>query len=221
MLPTRQCRRWLNGTVFNESSSLEQESTWNYTGNCCTLIIQTQEIFQNTHLWIYSIYIHSFIQDISIVPHQVDYYSEVLPTTALILCRSWHTEVPKWWLEWDSNLWPSGRKAPNLPLSHHAHIFMTYNAWYDQRSIQGKCNTFAKHKHHRLGAYNQNVSMVTYFHWRSFLNWCCRSLKHELWTQQKLLKNLSLPSFMMISAILHAAIQNNSSTQAVIEILQT
>ena len=29
--------------------------------------------------------------------------------------------VPTWWLEWDSNLWPSRRKAPNLPLSHHAH----------------------------------------------------------------------------------------------------
>src|SRR6218665_2659105 len=28
---------------------------------------------------------------------------------------------PRWWLQWDSNLCPSGCKAPNLPQSHHAH----------------------------------------------------------------------------------------------------
>ena len=27
-------------------------------------------------------------------------------------------KVPTWRLEWLSNLWPSGRKAPNLPLNH-------------------------------------------------------------------------------------------------------
>jgi len=32
--------------------------------------------------------IHSFIQDISMVPLQAHYYSEALPLTALILCRS-------------------------------------------------------------------------------------------------------------------------------------
>ena len=32
--------------------------------------------------------VHSFIPDISIAPLQVHYYLEVLPTTALILCRS-------------------------------------------------------------------------------------------------------------------------------------
>jgi len=32
--------------------------------------------------------VHSFILDISIVPLQIYYYSEALPTTALILCRS-------------------------------------------------------------------------------------------------------------------------------------
>ena len=33
-------------------------------------------------------------------------------------------KVPTWRLEWDSNLQPSGWKAPNLPLSHHTpHIF--------------------------------------------------------------------------------------------------
>src|SRR6218665_635801 len=35
----------------------------------------------------------------------------------------WVKDLPKvltWWLEWDSNLRPSGRRAPNLPLSHHA-----------------------------------------------------------------------------------------------------
>jgi len=31
---------------------------------------------------------HSFIQDISITPLQAHNYSEALPTTALILCRS-------------------------------------------------------------------------------------------------------------------------------------
>ena len=29
-------------------------------------------------------------------------------------------KVPTWRLEWDSNLRPSGRNGPNLPLSHHA-----------------------------------------------------------------------------------------------------
>ena len=32
-------------------------------------------------------------------------------------------KVPMWRLEWDLNLRPSGCKAPNLPLSHHAHAF--------------------------------------------------------------------------------------------------
>ena len=36
---------------------------------------------------------HSFIQDISIAPLQVHYYSKALPTIALILCRSLHAEV--------------------------------------------------------------------------------------------------------------------------------
>src|SRR6218665_310699 len=34
-----------------------------------------------------------FIPDISIAPLQVHYYSEELPTTALILCRSQHTKA--------------------------------------------------------------------------------------------------------------------------------
>jgi len=33
-------------------------------------------------------FIHPFIPNISIAPLQVRYYSEELPTTALILCRS-------------------------------------------------------------------------------------------------------------------------------------
>ena len=57
---------------------------------------------------------------ISIAPLQVHYYSEALPTTALIRSRSYHAKVPSWQLEWDLNLRPSGRKASNLPLSHHA-----------------------------------------------------------------------------------------------------
>src|SRR6218665_790504 len=35
-----------------------------------------------------SLAVHSFIPDISIAPFQVDYYSEVLSTAALILCQS-------------------------------------------------------------------------------------------------------------------------------------
>src|SRR6218665_1362556 len=33
--------------------------------------------------------------------------------------------VPMWWLEWDLNLLPSGRKAPNLPLSHDAPLHLS------------------------------------------------------------------------------------------------
>src|SRR6218665_1625045 len=52
--------------------------------------------------------------------------------TARILCRSFTPkrnrqlrvkdlpEIPTWWLERDLNLQPFGRKAPNLPVSHHA-----------------------------------------------------------------------------------------------------
>jgi len=42
-------------------------------------------------------YIHSFIQAISIAPPQVRYYSEVLPTTARLLCRSF---TPKHHCKW-------------------------------------------------------------------------------------------------------------------------
>ena len=78
-------------------------------------------------------FIHSFIPDISIVPLQVHYYSEVLPTTSLIAyCVRVKTQkryrqlqakdlskVPTWQLEWDSNLRPSRRKTLSLPLNHH------------------------------------------------------------------------------------------------------
>ena len=55
------------------------------------------------------------------------------PDTARILYRSFmlkrHRQlqvknlpkVPTWRLEWDSNPWPFGRKAANLPMSHFAH----------------------------------------------------------------------------------------------------
>src|SRR6218665_2722654 len=78
-------------------------------------------------------FVHSFVPDISIAPLQVHYCSEVLPTTARILCRSYHAEALQTtvgeglaqgpYVEWDSNLRPSGPKAPNLPLSHHAPQF--------------------------------------------------------------------------------------------------
>src|SRR6218665_3158460 len=37
--------------------------------------------------------VHSFIPDISIAPLKIRYYSEALSTTALILCRIYHTEA--------------------------------------------------------------------------------------------------------------------------------
>src|SRR6218665_853717 len=39
--------------------------------------------------------IHSFIPKISVAPLQVPYYSEALPTTALMLCQSKQAEVLK------------------------------------------------------------------------------------------------------------------------------
>src|SRR6218665_1169795 len=57
----------------------------------------------------------------------------------MVLCRSYSTPKPykqlseglaqgpyTWRIEWDSNPRPSGRKAPNLPLSHHAHDMHAY-----------------------------------------------------------------------------------------------
>src|SRR6218665_724313 len=71
----------------------------------------------------------SFLPDISIAPLRVHYYSEALLTTALILCWSYHAKalqetVSKGLvqspyvapIEWIRH---SGRKAHNLPLSHH------------------------------------------------------------------------------------------------------
>src|SRR6218665_2983413 len=90
--------------------------------------------YKPTNISISYPFIHSFIPDISIVPLQVHYYSQALPTTASIgycvgvntpkCCRQLRVkdlpEVTTWRLEWDSNLRPSRCKAPNLPLSHHA-----------------------------------------------------------------------------------------------------
>ena len=74
----------------------------------------------------------TFIPDISIALLSVHYYSEALPITALIGLL-YHTperyrqlrvkDLPKvltWRLVRYSNLRPSGRKAPNLPLSLHS-----------------------------------------------------------------------------------------------------
>ena len=38
-------------------------------------------------------------------------------------------KVPTWRLERDLNLWPSGRKAPNKPLSHHAPLSFICDKW--------------------------------------------------------------------------------------------
>src|SRR6218665_2060543 len=61
---------------------------------------------------------------------KVHYYLEALPTQHEC-CRSYMSKchrqlrmkdlskVPMWWPEWDSNPRPFGRKAMNLPMSHH------------------------------------------------------------------------------------------------------
>src|SRR6218665_1338446 len=84
-------------------------------------------------------FIHSFI-------HSSYFYSASssplllrgAPTTAQILCRSFtlkrHRQVrvkdlPKvltWWQERDSNPRPFGRKAMNLPMSHHTPTFLSF-----------------------------------------------------------------------------------------------
>ena len=75
---------------------------------------------------------HSFIQAISIAPLSSPLLLRGAPNTARILCRIFmltrHRElrvkalpkVPMWQLERDSNPQPFGRKAMNLPVSHHA-----------------------------------------------------------------------------------------------------
>ena len=42
-------------------------------------------------------------------------------------------KLPTWRLEWDSNLRPSGRKAPNLPLSQHLILLSTHDQTYPLR----------------------------------------------------------------------------------------
>ena len=77
-------------------------------------------------------FIYSFIQAISIAPHQVPYYSEVLPTQDRH-CVEFNAESPQatasevlahgpytWWLDRDWNQRPFGRKTSNLPMSPHA-----------------------------------------------------------------------------------------------------
>src|SRR6218665_3383397 len=67
------------------------------------------------------LFIHSFIQVISIAPLQVHCYSEAVPTQhgycVGVSRRSakGNCKVPTWWLERDSNPQPFGRKATNLP----------------------------------------------------------------------------------------------------------
>ena len=54
-------------------------------------------------------------------------------------------KVPTWRLELDSNLRPSGRYAPNLPLSHHAkkfnHLYQFYHGDRKQRNTCLHCNS--------------------------------------------------------------------------------
>ena len=80
--------------------------------------------------------IPSFVQDISIAPLQVHYYSEALPTqhgycAGVIRHRQVRVKdlptVPTWQGEQDSNPWPFGWKATNLPMSHHTPQYHYFN----------------------------------------------------------------------------------------------
>jgi len=61
-------------------------------GDCGTLLTDRAMLLCQSHLqmvnWRIQFNIHPFVPDISIAPLQVHYYTEVLPTTALILCKS-------------------------------------------------------------------------------------------------------------------------------------
>src|SRR6218665_1803796 len=39
-------------------------------------------------------------------------------------------KVPTWWLEWDSNLRPFGRKALTLPMLHYTHKHSEKNPYF-------------------------------------------------------------------------------------------
>ena len=71
---------------------------------------------------------HSFFPDISMAPLQIQRRSRLqhwycvgvnTPKRYRQQQENDFPKVPTWRLQWDSNLRPSGRKAPNLPLSHH------------------------------------------------------------------------------------------------------
>ena len=75
--PTRRCR-----TLCLPRKQQPGCHQCNHSSGCCRSV------------WLsLSLLIHSFIMDNYIVPLQVPYYSEVLPTLALILCQGWHVEA--------------------------------------------------------------------------------------------------------------------------------
>ena len=81
----------------------------------------------------------SFIPDISVAPLQstttqkrskLQHWYCVGVNMAKRYWQLWVKDLPKvrtWRLERDSNLWPSGRKAPNLPLSLHTFVLSLYD----------------------------------------------------------------------------------------------
>ena len=81
-------------------------------------------------------HIRSFIPDVSIASLQVHCYSEVLPCSTDTVPKNYRhlrvkdlPKVPTWQLGWVLNLQPSGRKALNLPLNHHAPQFAYCSNW--------------------------------------------------------------------------------------------
>ena len=96
--------RWTLGT-----SGVWSSTPTHKTENCSLGSVLEQIKFGN-----------SFSPDISISPLQVHYYSEFNMSKRN---RQLWVKVHTRRLEWDSNLRPSGHKAPNLPLSHHAPLW--------------------------------------------------------------------------------------------------
>ena len=86
------------------------------------------------HSFIHSWYFYSAFSSTLLLRGAPDYgihsVSELTRQSTTALPVKDLPKVPTWQLEWDSNMWPSGRKALNLSLSYHApqELFMENGA---------------------------------------------------------------------------------------------
>jgi len=79
--------------------------------------------------------------------YSVDTVSELMPKHYRQLRVKDLPRVPTWWVDWDSNLQPSGCKAPKLPLSHHAPQFEGSRKqllWLQSRHLYYYCSKDAR-----------------------------------------------------------------------------